>query len=381
MRRSSGCLPLLVLIAALAFGGFYVWGTLKRSDPCVVALEALAGAPQGDLRRALALANQAVTACNAGPRAEQARAAQRKLEAQANAAGSCERALRDSATQTGNGRPRQALRTLAAQDAACQKRPEAVTRRTAAETARQQAADQLTQANAEIARRAHDSARALIDAAERLDRENPDLAAARRTLAAAANAPDPDRAARAVDALLRAAAKDDWPALEPLSRELRIAGGSVDPGDRAQSDRENAAGQAALQRRDAAAALAAFRRAVVADATSADAQNNLGRALLQQGQPADAGAALIRALALAPNRSSAWADYAELLALGGRDADAAQALRLALRYAIDRKVLAAALARQRDSHPNPRYREVLKRVLAQDPVSILLPPERAPQRP
>lgn len=369
-----------MLLAALVFGGSYLWSTWQRADPCVVALAALAGAPDGDLRRALALANQAVAACQSGPRAGEARAAQRKAAAQAATLEACDRALRDAAAQTGAGRPRQALRTLSAQAAACQRRPDAAAQRSAAEAARSKAADQLTQAAAETSRRAYDSARALIDGAERLDRDNPEIAAARRALAGAANAPDPERAARAVDALLRAAAKDDWAALEPLSRELRIASGTVDPGDRALSDRENAAGIAALQRRDAAAALAAFRRAVAADPTSADAQDNLGHALLQQGQAGAAGAALIQTLALAPNRASAWTHYAEWLAATGRDADAVQALRLGLRHAVNRKVLTDALARQRESHPNPKFRDVIRRVLGRDPVSILLPPERAPER-
>lgn len=87
----------------------------------------------------------------------------------------------------------------------------------------------------------------------------------------------------------------------------------------------------ALQRGDAAAAVAAARRALVLAPEDADAWNLLGVASAQLGQSDQAAAALQRAVAARPSYRNAWDNLIALLEQSGHLLEAAEAAERALR--------------------------------------------------
>lgn len=158
----------------------------------------------------------------------------------------------------------------------------------------------------------------------------------------------------------------DWNAIDgALARIGQDAGAAR--GNRKAARAANAQGLKALRRKDPAAAIAAFKRAVKADPSDPEAQHNLGIAQLQADAPEAAAQACAAALARAPRRSAAWLTLGDALARAGQGDDARASLLLAVAFSADRRPVLAVLERMAQSHQFPAVRDAAAQALQKAP--------------
>lgn len=148
-------------------------------------------------------------------------------------------------------------------------------------------------------------------------------------------------------AVLNAASQNDWAAVDLAADNLKDSGASnMAHGDRARARTANIDGKAALQAKNYAAAVEAFRRGVAADPADIELQNNLGYALEESGQQQDAIDAISNVLVRAPRRTAAWANLASSLAESGHLPEAKAAMGVAVHYTGNRDRTLAFLQEQ-----------------------------------
>lgn len=390
-------------IAAL----WWAWGALVGTSPdqCESLLEAAGGFERaGDARAAQAKVNLALNACK-GPMFDRARVLNRTLQPVITALEACERVKRESEEQLNTGQLRQASKMVIATPTSCASRPEMVALRRSIDTARKGAADAVVQARAQVSEGAVDDARASLEKASRLDRDNPDVARVAKTVeakarevairealapsqpaappstpatqtappptvavaVAAAPAPAPAPASAdtttAVTQMMSLAMNGNWSRLDSQVQALKTFS-PPQQGDRKSSRAANTEGLRLLRAGNAPAALSVLRTGAQADPSDVEVINNLGFAQMQAGQLQEASSTLERTILMAPDRTSAWANYSETLALGGNEPGSLAALIIAVHFSSDRQKSIEALSKVRETHPNAIYVRVLGRVLA-----------------
>ena len=389
----------VVGITALWWG----WGALVGTSPnqCEGLLEAAGSLEQaGDARAAQAKVNLALNACK-GPMLDRARVLNRTLQPVITALEACERVKREAEEQLNTGQLRQASKMVIATPTSCASRPEMVALRQSIDTARKGAADAVVQARAQVSEGAVDDARASLEKANRLDRDNPDVARVAKTVeaqarevairdalapsqpaaspstpatqtappptVAAAPAPAPAPASAdtttAVTQMMSLAMNGNWSRLDSQVQALKTFS-SPQQGDRKSSRAANTEGLRLLRAGNAPAALLVLRTGAQADPSDVEVINNLGFAQMQAGQLQEASSTLERTILMAPDRTSAWANYSETLALGGNEPGSLAALIIAVHFSSDRQKSIEALSKVRETHPNAIYFRVLGRVLA-----------------
>ena len=183
---SSGKFKWIALLV-LAGAGYVAWEFLLRPKPpdlCQQALESAASSMQANqFVQARTMALSAVARCT-GDSQERAKTVLKAAESAQAAEDNCSKAMRLADSQISDGRLRLALRTLDTQPGACMSNEDATTRRQRIDSSRASAAEKVSQALTQATYGQFDEARASVSDAERLDRDNPDLAKTRREIEA-----------------------------------------------------------------------------------------------------------------------------------------------------------------------------------------------------
>jgi tetratricopeptide (TPR) repeat protein len=146
--------------------------------------------------------------------------------------------------------------------------------------------------------------------------------------------------------MLIAAARNGWTDVDALAHKA-AAPAPVSPARRQAALDAIAAGLAALEKDNDAAAIAAFARAVTADPGNGQAHADLAAVYLKAGKTGRAQDAVAQALRSAPDNALAWFVQSTLWC-GSHEALARQGLRLMLHFSADRKQAMADLRALRD---------------------------------
>ena len=174
-----------IALFLLIVGGFAGWQFLKPKPPdlCQEALNGAAAFMQANqLAQAKTQALGAVARCT-GESQERAKTVLKAAEAAQAADDSCGKALRLADSQIADGRLKLASRTLDAQPGICLNREEATERKQRIDANRVAAGEKLNTAQTQLTEGRTDQAKDSVDQAERLDRDNPELAKIRRDIA------------------------------------------------------------------------------------------------------------------------------------------------------------------------------------------------------
>ncbi len=361
--RSGGAGKWLAMLV-IAGGAYAGWEYLKPKPPdaCQLALDSAASALQGNqFAQAKSHALAAIARCTA-ERQDRARVVLKAVETSMSADDSCAKALRLVDSQIGEGKLKQAQRTLDAQPGACLNRADAAARRQRLETNRAGAAEKLAQAQTLLADGQFDQARKSVDDAERLDRENADLAKTRKEIETKSRevvaqkappapvpqappktepqvppktlppgpAPQPTQPSpsppvpqptktepvrpniAAINAMLLAASAGNW---TEVARLIQAGRGTavVTPGDRNASTAALRQGQL-LQQSNVEAAVGHYRNAVALDPSNPVASHQLLVGLIQSAKFDEAVNVSAQALTLEPASDGAWFMFSQALA-------------------------------------------------------------------
>lgn len=171
-------------LAALGTMGYLgsQWWAAKEPDTCQDSLdEAYKLDKKGEPRQAQAKLSLALNACS-GPLLDKAKVLDRSLQPVIRALEACDRAKRDAEAQIGEGRLKPAQKLLIAQPTKCASRPDIVALRQGIDQARKTAVEAIQSARNKANDGRIDEARASVDEAERMDRDNPDIALLRKTI-------------------------------------------------------------------------------------------------------------------------------------------------------------------------------------------------------
>jgi serine/threonine protein kinase len=163
--------------------------------------------------------------------------------------------------------------------------------------------------------------------------------------------------------MLKAARASAWGAVERRAMLIARTDDPVPAGDRSSSRRANELGLAALRTHQYTEAVAAFEAGTGLDPSDIEVANNYGYALLLAGRRAEAQRVLSDVLLRDPARAVAWTAFAE--ARSEDSAVALTALKIALHFAASRERTLARFREMAQSHPDPRVRELVAKVLAQ----------------
>lgn len=188
----------LLLVAGAGYAGWATFLKPKLPDSCQQALEAAASSMQANqFAEAKAQALGAVAHC-AGDSQDRAKTIL-KVATDAHAADEgCSKAVGQADGQIADGRLKLAQRTLGAQPSACLGRQDAAELKLRLDANMTGAAEKLTLAQNQLAAAQPDLARTSVDEAERLDRDNADIAKVRKEIALwrpAESPPPPPQAA------------------------------------------------------------------------------------------------------------------------------------------------------------------------------------------
>lgn len=183
---SSGKFKWIALLV-LAGAGYVAWEFVLKPKPpdlCQQALESAASSMQASqFVQARIMALSAVARCT-GDSQERAKTVLKAAESAQAAEENCGKAMRLADSQISDGRLRLALRTLDTQPGACLSREDSISRRQRIDSSGASAAKKVSQALTQATDGQFDEARASVSDAERLDRDNPDLAKTRREIEA-----------------------------------------------------------------------------------------------------------------------------------------------------------------------------------------------------
>lgn len=160
---------------------------------------------------------------------------------------------------------------------------------------------------------------------------------------------------------LRLSKENNWNAVDELVNLRKEQVVAAQQGDRKYARAANNEGLAALKSNDYPAAVVAFERGVVADASDIEIRNNLGFALLKAGRNEEALKVLASILFQVPDRSSAWANLAEASASDSDKGTAA--LKLAVRFSASRERTLDYLKQVSEGHANPQFQAIAASVL------------------
>lgn len=174
----------------LAGGAFAGWQFLLKPEPpnlCQEALESAAASMHANqFAQAKTQALGVVARCT-GEFQDRAKTVLKAAQIAEAADDNCDKAMRLADSQLAEGRLKLALRTLDAQPGTCLNRDVAIARKQRIESSRVAAAEKLSLAQTQLADGLLDQARASVDEAERLDRDNPELSKTRRDIAGRAS--------------------------------------------------------------------------------------------------------------------------------------------------------------------------------------------------
>jgi predicted Zn-dependent protease len=163
--------------------------------------------------------------------------------------------------------------------------------------------------------------------------------------------------------MLRAARANAWGAVERHAILIARTADPVPAGDRPASRRANELGLAALREHRPLEAAAAFETGVASDPSDIEVANNYGYALGLAGKRADAQQILSGVLLRDPTRAVAWTALAETRSEDS--ANALAALKIALHFATSRERTLGRFREMGQTHPDPRFRAIVRAVLAQ----------------
>lgn len=398
----------MLVLAGAAYAGWEVYLKPKPPDACQLALDSAASALQGNqFAQAKSHALAAIARCTA-ERQDRARVVLKAVETSMSADDSCAKALRLVDSQIGEGKLKQAQRTLDAQPGACLNRADAAARRQRLETNRAGAAEKLAQAQTLLADGQFDQARKSVDDAERLDRENADLAKTRKEIETKSRevvaqkappapapqappktepqvppktlppgpAPQPTQPSpsppvpqptktepvrpniAAINAMLLAASAGNW---TEVARLIQAGRGTavVTPGDRNASTAALRQGQQ-LQQSNVEAAVGHYRNAVALDPSNPVASHQLLVGLIQSAKFDEAVNVSAQALTLEPASDGAWFMFSQALAQSTQPKlNAAQnALRITTWQRRNNAQFIDFLSRAGSTHPSPAFRQI-----------------------
>lgn len=181
---------------------------------------------------------------------------------------------------------------------------------------------------------------------------------------------DPAAATQAAEhplvSLVSAASSNDWAAAEERMTAVKAIAAPA-AGDRQASRAANAEGLAALKQDNVPAAIAAFTKAVEADATDVEARSNLAYAYIKGKDFENGTRVSLETLQLAPTRSNTWINLADALAQSGNAGAAVATLRVAVRYSDSRDKTVAFLGRIAASNPSEPFRAAAAQVVNEAP--------------
>jgi LSD1 subclass zinc finger protein len=165
--------------------------------------------------------------------------------------------------------------------------------------------------------------------------------------------------AQPVLAVLQAAARNDWNAVDSNTGDMaRNAPAATAHGDRASARAANADGMSALQAKNYPGAVDAFLRGVASDPSDIELANNLGYAYEESGQQQPAIDTLDAVLTRAPRRAAAWANMSSSFADAGQIDAAKIALAIAVHFSGDRDHTLAYLQQQSTNGRTDAIRQV-----------------------
>lgn len=174
----------LLLVAGAAYAGWAVFLKPKPPDACQQSLESAAVSMQANqFAQAKTQALGAVARCTGESQDRAKTVLKAATDAQAADDG-CSKSLRQADSQIADGRLKLAQRTLDAQPGACIGRQDAAASKQRLDSNKASAAEKLTQAQNQLAGGQAEQARASVDEAERLDRDNADITKVRKEIAA-----------------------------------------------------------------------------------------------------------------------------------------------------------------------------------------------------
>lgn len=174
----------LLLVAGAGYAGWAVFLKPKPPDACQQALESAAVSMQANqFAQAKTQALGAVARCTGESQDRANTVLKAATDAQAVDEG-CGKALQLADSQITDGRLKLAQRTLDAQPGACLNRQDATASKRRLDSNMAIAAEKLTQAQNQLAGGQAEQARASVVEAERLDRDNADIAKVRKEIAA-----------------------------------------------------------------------------------------------------------------------------------------------------------------------------------------------------
>lgn len=172
----------LLILAGVGFAGWEVLLKPKPLDLCQQALESAASSMQANqFGQAKTQALGAVARCT-GESQDRAKTVLKAAQAAQAADDNCGKAMRQADSQIAEGRLKLALRTLNAQPGACLNREDATARKQRIDASKASATEKLSQAQTQLSAGQFDQARASVDEAERLDRDNSDVARIRKEI-------------------------------------------------------------------------------------------------------------------------------------------------------------------------------------------------------
>ncbi|TFW34559.1 zinc finger domain-containing protein [Massilia horti] len=162
--------------------------------------------------------------------------------------------------------------------------------------------------------------------------------------------------------MLNAAGRADWDAVNAQVQLIRHTP-PVALGDRKAAQNATIVGLAALDQNNYAAAIAAFSRAIKADASHLDAYDHLAFTYLQTRAFASGLNVCANALQIEPERASTWLTMAQLLSPAGNRTSAIASLRLAVHFSPSRQRTIDYLNRMSQSDDDEGVRAIVAQVV------------------
>lgn len=156
--------------------------------------------------------------------------------------------------------------------------------------------------------------------------------------------------------------KNNWGGVDSAVNSIKSQVQVIPQGNRKLSRAANNEGLAYLKSNDVSAAVEAFARGTQADPADIEVKNNLGYALLKAQRDKDSAGVLVSLLIQVPERTSAWTNLSEAMVSTNINASLA-ALKIGVRFSANRDKTVVFLTSVVETHPNERFRSVVKNVL------------------